>query len=334
MSNPVFLFIAAGAVLLALAFVIAPLLGSRQRAALIGAIVFVPAATFAVYLFVGNPGAIEPNTGQTGEIRSAVTVLARRAMREPDQAEHWARLGLAYKSLEEFNSAEHAFRRALFIDRDNAQLKAELAETLLYASGKRRLPEEAHRLLREAADGDNQKALWFLGLAAFQREEYPAAAQRFERLLTLVPETSDARATIERYLAMARDGGPKDQPAASTQPGTDASLTIAVNITDELADKLDGDEAVFVAVRSGAGGPPLAARRLQAGQFPLQLTLDDSDAMMAGNGLSSAESVMVIARVSFSGDAAPRTGDLEGRSEILSLNKNNTNVEVMIEEVL
>lgn len=334
MSNPVFLFATVGAVLLALAFVIAPLLGSRQRASLVGAVVFVPTATLAVYLFVGEPGAIKPDTGQTGEIRTAVTELAGQAMREPDHAEHWARLGLAYKSLEEFSSAEHAFRRALYIDTEDAQIKAELAETLLYASGERQLPDEARRLLRESADGGNQKALWFLGLAAFQREDYPAATRRFERLLTLVPETSDAKETIERYLATARAGGPESQATDSAQPETDASLSVSVDIADELADKLDGDETVFVAVRSGDGGPPLAARRLQAGQFPLALTLDDSDAMMAGNGLSSADSIMVIARVSFSGDAAAQSGDLEGRSNTLSVNNKNMDVEVLIEKVL
>lgn len=482
MSNPVFLFSAAAAVLLALAFVIVPLLGSRQRSVLIGALIFVPATALVVYLVVGNPAAVDPDTGQTGQIRSAVTDLATQAMREPDNAEHWARLGLAYKSLEEFSSAEHAFRRALYIDSDVPFLKAELAETLLYASGERELPDEAHRLfvesadsgnqkalwflgldafqreaypaaikrferllavlpeqsddretverylatarargsetpadqtvesaitelnrqamrepdnaehwarlglayksleefssaehafrraldidrddpflktelaetllyasgnpelseearrlLKEAADSDNQKALWLLGLDAFQREVYPAAAEHFERLLALLPEQSSVRNTVERYLATARAGGPGSQTQEPAQQDAGPSLSVSVSITGELAQELDGDETVFVAVRAATGGPPLAARRLQADQFPLELAIDDDDAMMAGGGLSSADSIVVVARVSFSGDAAPRPGDFEGRTDILSINKNNMDVEVTIDRVL
>lgn len=334
MSNPVFLFTAAAAVLLALAFVVAPLLRSRQRAALVGVILFVPAATLAVYILVGTPGAIDPDTGEAGQIRTAVTDLARQAMRESDNAEHWARLGLAYKSLEEFNSAEHAFRRALYIDSDVPFLKAELAETLLYASGERQLPDEARRLFVESADGGNQKALWFLGLDAFQREAYPAAIKRFERLLSVLPEQSGVRETVERYLATARAGGPERRPGTPAQPESGASLSLSVGITDELAQELAGDETVFVAVRSADGGPPLAVRRARAGQLPLDLTIDDGDAMMAGSGLSSADSIVVVARVSFSGDAAPQPGDLEGRTDRLALDNDNMNVEVIIEDVL
>lgn len=334
MSNPFFLFSAAAALLLALAFVIVPLLGSRQRATLIGAVIFVPAAALAVYMIVGSPQAIDADTGQAGQIRGAVTELARQAMREPDNAEHWARLGLAYKSLEEFSSAEHAFRRALYIDSDVPFLKAELAETLLYASGKRQLPDEARRLFVESADSGNQKALWFLGLDAFQREAYPAAAGYFERLLALLPEQSNVRNTVERYLATARAGGPGSQTQEPVQRDAGPSLSVLVAITDELAQELEGDETVFVAVRSAAGGPPLAARRLQAGQFPLELAIDDDDAMMAGGGLSSAQTIVVVARVSFSGDAAPQPGDLEGRSDLLPVTKDNMNVKVTIDRIL
>ncbi len=334
MSNPVFLFSAAAAVLLALAFVIVPLLGSRQRGMLVGAVIFVPVAALAVYMVVGTPEAIDSDTGQAGEIRSAVTDLAGQAMREPDNAEHWARLGLAYKSLEEFSSAEHAFRRALYIDSDVPFLKAELAETLLYASGKRELPDEARRLFVESANSGNQKALWFLGLDAFQREAYPTAAEYFERLLALLPEQSSVRGTVERYLATARAGGP-DRPAnAARSQDAGPSLSVSVSITDELAQELTGDETLFVAVRAAAGGPPLAVRRARADQLPLTLTIGDQDAMMAGRGLSSADSVVVVARVSHSGDAASQAGDLEGRSKALAVASGEMDVEVTIDRVL
>lgn len=337
MSNPVFLLAATTAVLVALAFALLPLAGSRHRVAVGTMVVGIPALTLAVYVLVGTPAGVDPDTGEVGQIRQAVTDLARRAMREPDNAEHWARLGLAYKSLEEFDSAEHAFRRALYIDSGTAFLQAELGETLLYASGERSLPVEARKLLEEAASGGNQKALWLLGLDAYQREDYAAAVERFEALLGLLPPDSSVRATVRQYLQTARAGGPADPtptPAPSNDSADGPSLALSLSIAEELAGRLSGDETVFVAVRRAAGGPPLAVRRLRAAELPTTLTIDDADAMMAGNGLSSADRVVIVARVSFSGDAAPAPGDFEGRSDVLPVEQELTRAEISIDQVL
>lgn len=340
MSNPVFLFATAGALLLALGFIALPLLRGGQKATLIGTVVLVPAATLALYSWIGTPAGIDPDTGETGEIRSSVADLARRALREPDKAENWARLGLAYKSLEEFSSAEHALRRALYIDADAGFIKAELGETLLYASGERQLPDEARALLRDAADDGSQKAMWLLGLEAFQQERFDEATRQFETLLSIVPADSNVRPTVEEYLTRSRSGGAEAGARSDSVPGdretgdTAPSLQLRLSIDDRLAGRLEGDETVFLAVRRASGGPPLAVRRLRADELPLELTIDDDDAMMAGNGLSAAEAVVVVARVSFSGDATAATGDFEGRTDILSLDEEDISAEVTIDQVL
>lgn len=331
MSNPIFFVFATGAVLLALGFVLVPLAGSRHRAAMLGLAILIPAASLAIYSMVGTPAGVAPDTGETGQVRTAVTELARRAMREPDEAENWARLGLAYKRLEEFSSAEHAFRRTLYIDSDAPFITAELGETLLYASGQRQLPEEARALLEDAAQDSSQKALWLLGLDAFQREAHAQAATHFERLLELLPGDSSVRDTVEQYLATARRGGSADDQA---QAGAETALAVAVDISDSLSATLQGDETVFVAVRRAEGGPPLAVRRFEASRLPAELTIDDSDAMLAGNGLSSADSIVVVARVSMSGDATARPGDFQGQTDILPLDGGSLRAEVIIDRVL
>lgn len=346
MSNPIFLTAATFAVLLSLVFVVLPLIGGRQRAVIAGLVVAVPAATLGIYALVGTPEGIDPSTGETGEIRTAVTDLARQAMRDSDNAENWARLGLAYKSLEEFGSAEHAFRRALYINNDEPFIQAELAETLLYASDNRELSDEARRLLENAADSGSQKAVWLLGLEAFQKGDHERAAERFERLLALLPPDSGARETVEQYLGMARSGGhppvpsvgsprnPDPEGAPAQEPQGSASLSLNIGIRPELADRLSGGETVFVAVRRAGGGPPLAVRRLQAADLPTRLQIDDSDAMMAGNGLSSADSVVAVARVSFSGSATPAAGDFEGRTDILPVDQSEIRAEITIDQIL
>lgn len=320
--------------LVAMAFVVVPLMRSRLYTAALALFVGVPLATFALYLLIGTPAGIAPQTSETGEIRAAVTELAGRAMAEPDNAERWARLGMAYKRLEEFNSAEHAFRRALYIDDSSDFLRVELAETLLYASGQPELPEEAREmLLRAAESGDNQKAVWLLGLDAFQRAEYTAAEARFEQLLGLLPSDGNVTSTVEQYLARARAGGGPVAESADPATADGPELTVNATIDEDLAGRLSGSETVFLIVRNAERrGPPLAVRRLQAADLPAQLSIDDSDAMMAGNGLAGADSVVVVARVSFSGDASPAEGDFEGESGILSVQQ-TMEAEVHIDQV-
>ena len=71
----------------------------------------------------------------------------------------------------------------------------------------------------------------------------------------------------------------------------------------------------FVFARAVNGPPmPLAVLRKTAGDLPLKFELDDSMAVMPTAKLSSAQQVVVGARVSKSGNAIAQPGDLEGSS--------------------
>ena len=59
---------------------------------------------------------------------------------------------------------------------------------------------------------------------------------------------------------------------------------------------------------------PLAIVRKQVRDLPLRFTLDDSTSMGPAARLSSAKQVIVGARISKSGNAAPAAGDLQGFS--------------------
>jgi cytochrome c-type biogenesis protein CcmH len=73
---------------------------------------------------------------------------------------------------------------------------------------------------------------------------------------------------------------------------------------------------------------PLAILRAQARDLPLDFTLDDSLAMGPGTGLSSASRVVVVARISRSGQAIPQSGDLEGQSAPVDVGARGVRVEI------
>jgi cytochrome c-type biogenesis protein CcmH len=108
----------------------------------------------------------------------------------------------------------------------------------------------------------------------------------------------------DAHRAVAKPGAEKD----SAKPG--ASVAAA---------SISGRVELSAAVKGKAGpvdGPrmPLAALRARAADLPLDFVLDDSQAVMPGSNLSSAQQVRIEVRVSKSGQAAAGKGDLTGKS--------------------
>lgn len=104
---------------------------------------------------------------------------------------------------------------------------------------------------------------------------------------------------------------------ASSAPTASAAgaLKVAVSLSPAMAKKTAPGDTVFVFART-ANGPrmPLAVVRKQVRDLPATIVLDDSLAMNPEIKLSSAPEVIIVARVSKSGDAIAQAGDLEGTS--------------------
>lgn len=77
---------------------------------------------------------------------------------------------------------------------------------------------------------------------------------------------------------------------------------------------------------------PLAILSLKAAELPTRFSLDDSNAMVPGMKLSAFPAVMVVARISKSGDASAQPGDLEG--SVGPLKPGTQNLQISIDKVL
>ena len=103
-------------------------------------------------------------------------------------------------------------------------------------------------------------------------------------------------------------------PAAPATPGAKA-VSGRISLAPALAAQAAPDDTVFIVARA-AEGPrmPLAVLRKQVRDLPLSFMLDDSMAMAPTAKISDHAQVIVIARISKSGDAMPKAGDLSGQS--------------------
>jgi cytochrome c-type biogenesis protein CcmH len=131
-----------------------------------------------------------------------------------------------------------------------------------------------------------------------------------------VGATVDATAGVNAGANAGANAGSNAGANAGAQPAQSAaSVSGRIDVAEALKPRIGAQATLFVLARSAAGGPPLAAARVPLGPMPLAFRLDDSMAMMPGNLLSTQREVVLVARISASGNPIAQPGDLEGRLE-------------------
>ncbi len=280
----------------------------------------IPVLAVLVYLLVGSPGALmpqsDPHAITVQQLEVMVERLAVRLRDSPDDAEGWKLLGRSYAALGRFPESAEAYAKAAARDPRDAQLLADFADVLAMARGSGgagNLLGEPERLIARALELDpqNLKALALAGTAAYARKDYAAAAAHWEKMLPLVdPDSEDARAIRANVQEARALAGTKEQrqEARRVVKGT-------VSIHSKVKANASPDDTVFIFARAVEGPPmPLAVKRVKVRELPVAFALDDSMAMAPGMNLSAHARVVVVARVSRSGGPAAQPGDLQGAS--------------------
>ena len=110
------------------------------------------------------------------------------------------------------------------------------------------------------------------------------------------------------------------EPAAPAKPtgqaGQSRAISGKVTVAPSLAGKGSATDTLFVFAREVSGPPmPVAIVRATKKDLPFTFRLDDSTSMMPSRKLSDVGTVVIVARLSKSGQAMPQSGDLEGTSQ-------------------
>jgi cytochrome c-type biogenesis protein CcmH len=109
--------------------------------------------------------------------------------------------------------------------------------------------------------------------------------------------------------------------------GATSEISGQISLSPALKGKVAASDTVFVLARA-AQGPrmPLAVLRKQVKDLPLNFTLNDSMAMQPQMKLSGFDKVIVVSRISKSGEAMPQAGDFEGLSSVVKPGTKGVNV--------
>lgn len=294
----------------------------RKRALALAAAL--PLLALVVYVAVGNVRGLDPQQRQAQsigvrEIEAMVERLAERLEQNPEDVEGWKMLGRSYGVMGRYAEAANAYARAAARAPRDADLLAELADSLAMARGQNLQGEPEELVLRALQiDPTNLRALALAGTAAFAREDYRAAARHWEAMLpALPPGSEDARsvqANVDEAKALASQKK-SDTKKGDAKKAAAAKLSGTVSLSPKLAGQASPDDTVFIFARAVDGPPmPLAAMRRKVRELPVRFTLDDSMAMTPAAKLSGHPKVVVVARVSKSGNATAQKGDLQGAS--------------------
>ena len=110
--------------------------------------------------------------------------------------------------------------------------------------------------------------------------------------------------------------GYAEPTAPAKSSGQSLAISGKVTIAPSLAGKGSATDTLFVFAREMNGPPmPVAIVRATKKDLPFTFRLDDSTSMMPSRKLSDVGTVVIVARLSKSGQAMPQSGDLEGASQ-------------------
>lgn len=302
--------------------------GIPLRAGLLAAAALVPLVAILLYADFGlSRGAIRDHqlTEQLTntppdhpDYRRLVSKFERFADSQGPQGRYSSLFLLAgaYLNLGDINKAEDAYAELAAQFPEDPGLASHHAQVLFIAAD-RRMTDGVRAavdraLLLNPRDG---RMMEIYAIAAMLEGDDELALSWFRR--ALATDIDSDRARLIRQ-TMNRLGISSE--AAEGKAGFRRAIEVTVTAGEEVT--LPGSSAVFVYARAASGkGVPLAARRLTLEALPASIRLDEAMAMIPGKGLASVDDVIVVARVSSTGNVGAAPGDFEARSEVIDLTK-------------
>ena len=330
----------------------------HSKLAVLFVALFVPILATAMYLKVGRPEALQESSVDRSTLSTAknkssanaqmsiekmVGKLEDKLKAEPEDFKGWTMLGRSYMVLNRPADAVKAYKKALAIKPDVANVLLQMADALA-TSRKGNLAGEPEALILQALEKEpgNMMGLWLAGMSANQRGAKDEAIRYWKQVLPMLQSGSKEKNEVIQLIT--RAGGDVDEPGINQASNTDRSsddakkvststgIIVTVDLAEELKARANPNDTVFIYAKAVTGPPmPLAAVRKQVKDLPVKLILDDTMAMMPQLKLSGYKQVTVGARVSVNGTPTKSAGDLYSEQSPISL---GDSVSLTIDKIL
>ena len=251
------------------------------------------------------------NSDDPAQTAALIDAIQDRVDQRPGNLDYVALLGRYYMGQQDYAQAAATYAELARQAPEDAYALAYAAQAEYLAAG-RQLSERARMWAEQALaiQPHQRTALGLLGMASFEQQQYREAIGYWQRLLVTEQPGSESASMINGVIEAARqrlgESGetavaaahtPQSDGAAGDVAASGAGVTVRVALPEGA--QVAPSDTVFVLARNAASDSrmPIAVQRLQAGQLPVTLRLDDSNSM-AGQKLSATESVLVVVQVS------------------------------------
>lgn len=240
---------------------------------------------------------------------------------------------------QDFPKAIEAFKKVLATDPNNPEAHSYMGFILVQAGHGDGALMAFDKALSQAPNFP--MALWGKGMTLYQeKKDYAGARQILERLLNMLP-AGEQRNEIVKVLAeipatdgdSTRSGATEKTPTAAAS--SSAQISGKITIDPKLKANVDPNAALFIIARpgGGAGGPPLAVKKIDKPVFPLTYSLSQENVMMQGTPFTG--KINLTVRLDKDGNPVTRTpGDMTGDYKKNPVDVGTKNVDVVIDQVI
>lgn len=248
------------------------------------------------------------------ELQAFALALRTKLSQTGDDEIAWMLLGRVAMSLNEFDMAQQSFDKALQMNPANMQVLISYSQVLLLEGSEASMTRAAGMLSKVLQEEpQNLDAISLLALIAYERKDWVQAKAAFEVLLASMDKADTRYNMIAQRISEI-----EQQQAQNVDVTKSAAIKVTVNVSTELKNKQPENGILFVFAKALNGSPmPLAVVKLNEYQFPITVELSDANSMVAGLNLSSAEDIVITARISNDDSVMPSSGELEGHSTTL-----------------
>lgn len=248
------------------------------------------------------------------ELQAFALALRTKLSQTGDDEIAWMLLGRVAMSLNEFDMAQQSFDKALQMNPANMQVLISYSQVLLLEGSEASMTRAAGMLSKVLQEEpQNLDAISLLALIAYERKDWVQAKAAFEVLLASMDKADTRYNMIAQRISEI-----EQQQAQNVDVTKSAAIKVTVNVSAELKNKQPENGILFVFAKALNGSPmPIAVVKLNEYQFPITVELSDANSMVAGLNLSSAEDIVITARISNDDSVMPSSGELEGHSAAL-----------------
>ncbi|WP_154223186.1 tetratricopeptide repeat protein [Marinicella rhabdoformis] len=280
---------------------------AKHKGLLLAILLITPVALLFQALWFDNQHAPEitqsaTNTqGQTPDLASAIKQLEQKLAENPDDIQGQLLYAQSMVAMKRYDVAAKAYEKANQLQPNDAAILTEWAEAVAFRNNTGSFLGQPSDLLAQAIELNpkHQKAMWLYGIVLYEQQQFAAAETLWTDLLAMV-DSPGIRNTLLKQVNQAREAQGKNALVSSE---TKAAAEPALYNIEVFGKQIPDEATLFVFAKSTDGMPmPIAAKKTNGPfQWPVTISLSDSDSLQGNRLLSQFETVELSAIISMSG---------------------------------